>query len=170
MAEVMDLEAMAYGIGQPKPEEVSAIERLLNEFETHEAEEGNFLKRYKEIAEKSKNSAVRFLLQLILSDEEKHNAITHAMVSTLKGAVRWSRPKDALDVVSDLGAEKKELVDLTEGFLDLEKKGIKDYKKLLKESKGYYQGIFTLLIETMMLDSQKHIEILKFIRQRLKKA
>jgi hypothetical protein len=92
------------------------------------------------------------------------------MVSTLKGGLTWSRPKEALDVISDLGAEKKELVDLTEKFLDLEKKGIKDYKKLLKESKGYYQGIFALLIETMMLDSQKHIEILKFLKQRLKKV
>ena len=170
MAEIPDLEAMAFGIGEPGPQEISAVERLLNEFEAHEAEEGAFLKRYKEIAEKSKNSGVKFLLQLIMADEEKHNVVTHAMVSTLKGGLTWHRQKDALGLISDLGAEKNELVDLTERFLDLEKKGIKDYKKLVKASKGYYQGIFTLLLETMILDSQKHIEILKFLRQRLKKA
>ncbi|MGH7846611.1 MAG: hypothetical protein ACREQW_15790 [Candidatus Binatia bacterium] len=170
MANITDLDAMAYGFGLPKPEEVSACEQLMNEFEAHEAEEGKFLKRYKEIAEKSKNSGIRFLLQLILSDEEKHNVVTHAMVSTLKGGLTWSRQKDALDLISDLGAEKKGLLSLTERFLDLEKKGIRDYKKLVKQSKGYYQGMFTLLLETMILDSQKHIEILKFLRQKLKKA
>ncbi|HWP59805.1 MAG TPA: hypothetical protein VNL14_18075 [Candidatus Acidoferrales bacterium] len=170
MAEISEVEAMAFGLGVPRPQEISAVERLLNEFEAHEAEEGNFLRRYKEIAEKSKNSAVRFLLQLIISDEEKHNAVTHAMASTLKGSLTWSRPREALQPISDLGTEKKELLALTEQFLELEKKGIKAYKRLVKESKGYYQGMFRLLLETMILDSQKHIEILKFLRQRLKKA
>jgi rubrerythrin len=79
MARDPDVESMVYRemLGVEKPEEISACERLLNEFEAHEAGEGEFVKRYKEIAEKSKNSAVKFLLQLIITDEEKHNVVTH---------------------------------------------------------------------------------------------
>jgi hypothetical protein len=39
---------------------------------------------------------------------------------------------------------------------------------LLKESAGYYYGLFTLLIEAMIRDSEKHIEMLEFLARRLK--
>ena len=52
----------------------------------------------------------------------------------------------------------------------LEKEGIKESKKLLKSTKGYYEGLFTLMVTTMIHDSEKHVEILDFLRRRLKKA
>jgi len=154
----------------PESPEISEVERLMNEFEAHESQEGKFVQRYKDIAEKTKNPLIRFLLRLIVSDEEKHHAVTHAMASTLKGDLTWTKPEDAIRGLVDLPAEKGELLKLTEDFIQVEKEGIKEYKKLIKASEGYYGGLFVLLLKSMIHDSEKHVEILEFLRRRLRKA
>ena len=155
---------------EPGPPEISEVERLMSKFEVHETQEGTFVRRYKEIAEKSKNPFVNFLLRLMISDEEKHHAVLHAMVSTLKGDLTWTTQKDAIRGLYDLGDEKGELLKLTEDFIRLEKEGINEYKKLIKESKGYYRNLFVLLFQGMIHDSETHAEILEFLRQRLIEA
>jgi Rad3-related DNA helicase len=157
-------------LGQPRSPEISEVERIMNEFEAHESQEGKFTRRYKEIAERSKNPLVKFLLKLVVSDEERHQAVTHAIVSTLKGDLNWTSPEDAIRGLYDLGGEKGDLLKLTEDFIQLEKEGIKEYKGLIKASKGYYRGLFALLLQTMIRDSEKHIEILEFLREKLKEA
>ena len=92
------------------------------------------------------------------------------MVSTLKGNLLWSKPEDSFRGVVDLGAEKNELLELTEEFSRLERAGIKEYKKLTKASRGYYRGLFVLLVNSMIHDSEKHIEILEFLRRNLEEA
>jgi rubrerythrin len=149
---------------------ISEIERLTNEFEAHEGHEGKFLLQYKELVKQTGNPLIKFLLQLIVSDEEKHHAVSHAMLSTLKGDLNWTKPEDALRGLDNLGAEKDKLLEVTEGFIEVERTGIKEYKKLIKESKGYYHDLFVLLFQSMVHDSEKHIKILEFLRQRLKEA
>ena len=158
------------GLGKPAEQEVPEAERLLKEFETHDGKEGDFIRSYKEIATKSKDPLIKFLLQLIIADEERHHAVMHAMASSLRGSIYWSKPADAIPTFGELGGEKDDLTKLTGDFIKLEKDGIKESKQLLKATKGYYQGLFTLLVNTMIHDSEKHVEILDFLRQRLKKA
>jgi uncharacterized protein with von Willebrand factor type A (vWA) domain len=146
----------------------SEVERLMNKFESHEEEEKEFLHQYKEIAGKSKSRFVKFLLQLIISDEEKHHLVTHAMVSTLQGSLRWTQPADAIGSLHEAEEEKDELLKLTQAFIRLEKKGVKEYKKLNKECRDYYHGLFGLLLDTMIQDSDKHIRILQFLQKKLK--
>jgi len=160
----------AQELSEPEPQGISEVERLMNEFESHEGQESDFTRRYKEISEKTKNPLIRFLLRLIVSDEEKHFAVTHAMASTLRGDLTWTKPEDALSGLYDPPENREELLRLTEDFLAVEKSGIEEYKRLIKASKGYYQGLFALLIRTMVHDSEKHLEILEFLRQRLKEA
>jgi rubrerythrin len=155
---------------EPGAPEISEVEGLMNKFEAHEKEEGKFVRRYKEIAEKSKNPFLKFLLQLVISDEEKHHAVLHAMVSSLRGDLAWTKEKDAIRGLYDLAGENGELLKLTEDFVRLEREGIKEYKKLAEESKGYYRNLFVLLLRTMIRDSEKHAEILEFLGQRLKEA
>ena len=163
---------MIYGEGFDSPVEqaVPEAERLLKEFESHDGKEGEIIRSYKEIATKSKDPLIKFLLQLIISDEERHHAVMYAMASSLRGSINWSKPEDTIPTLGELGEEKGELMKLTADFIKLEKEGIKESKKLLKATEGYYQGLFTLLVTTMIHDSEKHVEILDFLRRRLKKA
>jgi rubrerythrin len=117
-----------------------------------------------------KDPAIRFIMQMIISDEEKHRAVMHAMASTLKGSLNWSQPAVSLDGVADETEIKNKLTAVTEKFIDVEKTGIRGYKKLLKGSSGYYQGLFQVLIEAMIRDSEKHVEMLEYLSRRLKSA
>jgi bacterioferritin (cytochrome b1) len=153
-----------------EPPEISEVERLANEFEAHEGQEGKFLRHYKDLVGKTDNRMIKFLLQMIVSDEEKHHAITHAMAATLKGDLNWTSPDSAFRGLYDIGKDREKLLKLTEDFIRVEKDGIDEYKKLIKESKGYYRDLFGLLFRSMIRDSEKHAEILEFLRDRLREA
>ena len=151
-----------------RPGEVSPIERLLNEFEAHESKEEKSLEYYKKVLGDMPNPMTRFLLQLIISDEEKHRAVIHAMVATLKGSLNWTKPAGSLEGGAELATINGNLREATEEFIKIEKEGIKDYKTLIGESSGYYHGLFKVLMDSMIRDSEKHIELLEFLRGSLR--
>lgn len=149
---------------------LSEVERLTQEFEAHEGEESKFLAQYRRVALKTQNPLVKFFLQMIISDEEKHHAATQAMAATLKADLNWSAPDRSLRGLFELGEEKNKLLRITADFIRVEREGIKKYGELIKSSRGYYRDLFTVLFESMIHDSEKHIEILKFLHRRLEEA
>jgi rubrerythrin len=149
-------------------DELSQVERLLNEFEAHEGKEEQTIENYRKVLSEVQNPVTRFVMQMILSDEEKHRAVTHSMVSTLKGSLTWTKPAGTLEGGADEADVNRQLLAITDEFIELEKSGIREYKVLLKESVDYYQGLFKILLNSMIRDSEKHVELLEFIRQRLK--
>jgi len=168
MEEYSDVTAMFNLFGGP--EGISPIERLLSEFEAHEAKEEKSLEVYKKLAGEMPNALTRFLLQLIISDEEKHRAVIHAMVATLKGSLNWTQPKDSLEGTDQEAVKNGKLREATEEFLRLERDGIREYKSLIKESSDYYHGLFKVLLDSMIRDSEKHIDLLEFLKESLKTA
>lgn len=152
------------------PEGISPIERLLNEFEAHEAKEEKSIEIYKKTLGEMANPMTRFLLQMIISDEEKHRAVVHAMAATLKGSLTWTKPAGSLEGGGASAAVNGRLRAATEEFIQIEREGIREYKTLLNESSGYYHGLFKVLIESMIRDSEKHVELLEFLRENLASA
>jgi len=148
---------------------ISPIEKLLNEFEAHEAKEDRALEFYKQTMAHMPSPLTRFLMQMIVSDEEKHRAVMHAMVSTLKGSLTWTKPPDSLEA-GEPSSRNGKLREVTEQFIGLEKEGIREYKILVKESSGYYHGLFKVLLDGMILDSEKHVKLLEFLKESLKDA
>jgi rubrerythrin len=173
MMETFDPLAAAHGVtaGAPREPGISAVERLLNQFESHERQEMAFIDGYKSIVDGHKNPLVRFLLALIISDEEKHHAVVRAMATSLRADLTWSDAEGAIGNLGEIAAEeRKDLLRLTAEFIAEEKRGIKEYKALAKSSKGYYEGSFTLLLKTIVHDSEKHLMILEFLEKKLKQA
>jgi hypothetical protein len=80
----------------------------------------------------------------------------------------WTRSAGIPRRAGDSGEKTKRLLASVENFLDAEHKAIKEYERLKKESRGLYRDVFALLYATMIHDSHKHIEILKFLRLKLK--
>lgn len=170
MEEISDMAALfATKVNPTGSPEISPVERLLNEFEAHEAKEDKSVEQYKKFLGELPSPLTRFLMQLIISDEEKHRAVVHAMVATLKGSLLWSKPVGSLEGTGDQGSTGK-LRSITEEFIRLEREGVREYKTLLEESAGYYHGLFKILLDSMIRDSEKHIELLEFLRKTLKEA
>jgi rubrerythrin len=168
MEEMADFNTM---LDLMKPSEgISPIERLLNEFELHETREEKSLEIYRNIMGDMPNPMTRFLLQLIVSDEEKHRAVIHSMIATLKGSLTWTKPKDSLEGGTDRSQVDGKLREATEEFIRVEKEGIRDCKRLIEESSGYYHGLFKVLLDAMIRDSEKHVELLEFLKTSLKAA
>jgi rubrerythrin len=168
MEEFMDSN-LVFGLTKT-PEGISPVEKLLNAFEAHESKEDRSVEIYKEALAHMPNPMTRFVMQLIISDEEKHRAVVHAMVSTLKGSLTWSKPADSLEGAADPASVTGKLREATEEFIRLEKEGIREYKALIKESSGYYHGVFKILLDSMVRDSEKHVELLEFLKGNLTEA
>ena len=172
MEEISDMAALfATKVNPTGSPEISPVERLLNEFEAHEAKEEKSLEQYRKLLSGMPNPVTRFLLQLIISDEEKHRAVIHAMIATLRGSLMWNKPEGSLEGATDLAGTHAQLwVSSADAFIELEKEGIRECKTLVKESSGYYHGVFKILLDFMIRDSEKHIELLEFLKERLKEA
>jgi bacterioferritin (cytochrome b1) len=169
MQEAADMAAL-FGTRASGSGVTSPIERLLNEFEAHEAKEEASLEQYRKLLGSIQNPVTRFILQLIVSDEEKHRAVIHAMIATLRGSLLWSKPEGSLEGMGDLAARNGQLRASTDAFIQLEKDGIRECKTLVKESSGYYHGVFKILLDSMIKDSEKHVELLEFLKEHLKEA
>lgn len=152
---------------KPPPETISPVEKLLNGFEAHEAKEARAVEYYKRTLANMPSPVARFVMQLIVSDEEKHRAVIHAMVSTLEGSLTWTKPQGCLEGLGDLPALKDDLAQVTDELIHLEKSGIREYKNLAQESNGYYHGLFTILLDVLIRDSQKHVKVLEFLKENL---
>jgi rubrerythrin len=171
MEEISDMAALFGAKANPAGStDISPVERLLNEFEAHEAKEEESLGQYRKLLGVMPNPITRFLLQLIISDEEKHRAVIHAMVATLRGSLTWTKPEGSLEGPADLAQTNGQLRVSTDAFIELEKEGIRECKTLVKESSGYYHGVFKILLDSMIRDSEKHIELLEFLKENLKEA
>jgi rubrerythrin len=168
MEEISDMAALFGAKTNPTGStDISPVERLLNEFEAHEVKEEESLEQYRKLLGGMPNPVTRFLLQLIISDEEKHRAVIHAMVATLKGSLQWNKPEGSLEGGADFAETKGQLRLSTEAFIELEKQGIRECKALVKESAGYYHGLFKILLDSMIRDSEKHVELLEFLKENL---
>jgi len=80
----------------------------------------------------------------------------------------WKQPPEGLEGGADLAKMDSQLREVTDEFIHLEKEGIKEYKALAKESSGYYHGLFKVLLDSMIRDSEKHVQLLEFLREGLK--
>ena len=156
---------------QPNEKELNTFEELTNCFSAHERDEQRFLEEYRDIVERYENPLMRFLLQMIMSDEEKHHAMVHSITETLNADLVWLRSAERLPNLGKISAEEKEaLQKLTAEFIQTEKEGIRQYKALLKPSRNHYGGLLVLLIETIIHDSEKHLKILEFIEKKLRES
>jgi len=56
----------------------------LNEFQSHASHEERWLPSYKEIAKESEDPLIRFLVGLVVADDERHHELTSRMMAKLK--------------------------------------------------------------------------------------
>jgi rubrerythrin len=83
------LKDSAWGI--PESPEFSSVQQLMTEIHSQTIQEERLLSTYREIAQESTDPLIRFLLGLVVADEERHHELTSRMISRLRDELSLSR-------------------------------------------------------------------------------
>jgi len=159
-----------YPLTDPPADEKSPVEKLFAELEAHEREEEEVLKDYQDAAENAPDAGYRYLMGLVLEDEERHHRLSKAMADEVEQSVLWLRKKDALPAIKPAPDQRAALLRQTQAFLATEQAGEKQLASMREQVKGLHGGLLELIVDIMRTDTEKHIHVLKYIKKRLEEA
>jgi hypothetical protein len=134
-----------------------------------EAERG-LLEEYKAAAEKTQSKALRYLINLLIEDEIRHHRIFTELVESLKSEEAAVREADPIiphiDFFRSDRTEQAAIIDLTEQLLQKERQDAHELKRLKRELLDVKATtLWSLLVDLMERDTQKHLAILRFARK-----
>jgi rubrerythrin len=140
--------------------------RISHEFQLHVREELHFLEQYQDVVDRLDDDAARFLFKMILDDEHRH----HELFDDMTRAVL--REGEELPGIPKFDAEQaRELLEPTERFLAAERDDHKKLHQLARELRPVAnETLWPLLVELMEIDTEKHVRILEYLRERLRAA
>lgn len=159
---------MQFGLPDPAPPGRSPVERLLEVIQTHVTEEADSLVAYQRLAETTDDRVVGLLMRLVLEDEKRHHGLMQQLAASLYDGLHWTHSANALlDGTRPPAPGTGESAAAVRVFAQEERKGARELKELARQSARLNDGLDSLLLEIMAMDSQKHERILRFIARRL---
>lgn len=137
-----------------------SIARVLRE---HGSREGAALSAYEKLTDECDDPGIRYLATLILEDERRHHRLIDEMLHQIESFL-W-----------DVEVEPKvpylrhrvdpDLRKATDELLALEREDAEELRRLRRQVRSQSpSSLLPLLVELMLHDTAKHIEILKVIR------
>jgi rubrerythrin len=127
---------------------------------THARKEVAILERYRRFAAEAASPAARYLVKLIVDDEERH----HRLLAELANAIAWEGQSPVPSVPDAFASRDEALVAETQALLDAEGADSRELKRLQRRLEPFGDAtMWPLIVDLMLLDTQKHIEILRFI-------
>jgi len=169
--------------------------RLLDHFAEHVATEALVLDSYEELARSAGSAYVEYLVRLIADDERRHHRIFTELTNTLRSQTGSDAAGPGVPGVTD-EPTGDDFLALTERFIAMERRDAVELERLRRELRGAGRspggggaggngadagtpdgdggdggadagdGLWGLLVDMMHLDTQKHLRILNFIRDR----
>ena len=146
---------------------------LVDMLRSHGQREGGALASYQRLAEQSDDEGLRYLVGLIMDDETRHHHQIDDMLNDELHPFRWY--EDTQQTVPTIKVrDDPALRAETDRLLAFEKEDMKELRRLRKElrwSHGNPHGdpLLPLLVDLMLRDTAKHIDILQFIRARTRR-
>jgi rubrerythrin len=125
-------------------------------------DEAAILEQYGRLAEEVKEEWVRYLLRMVVADEERH----HRLLDEMRNHLAWETGSDDQPMVPWLTepADRRRLVELAERFLAVERDDLHELRRLRAELEPIAEtSLLGLLTELMELDTRKHIKVLEFL-------
>ena len=129
-----------------------------------EAEE-QALRAYEELLANRPNDIATYLMRMILRDEAHHHQMFADMRETLENRIHWRRSESevpSLRLTGDVDA----LLVATDSMLRAERADLKELRSLRRtwRRSTAERRMWGLLVETALLDTKKHIRILRYLR------
>ena len=151
------------------PTEMVALSDYLGE---HVAAEQEALDAYVRLVDGRPGDIVSYLVGLILEDEKRHHEVFLTMRNTLESSIHWREIEPRLPSPHVNPAGIDGILAVTDQLLEIEREDAAELKALRrswKRHKGERQ-LWTLLVKTAEMDTQKHIMILRYLQTMLREA
>jgi hypothetical protein len=154
----------------------AATERLLRALEAHASAEAHDLVDCRNLAQRSDDPCVKLLFELIIEDEQRHQALLQMMVRQLSNGPEADAGPEAPSIptiASEGDAAPPSGVELAAALRDLirnEHEGARHLRHIGRQDASVYGGLYSLLLEAIARDSEKHAVILRFLLARLERT
>ena len=137
-------------------------ESLAATFERHAEEEGKILGQYRALVEELGDTPARFLIKLILTEEELHHEL-------LRASAKWLREHSGAEPNAiPPGASADELLRRTEQLQHHEKETIEACRNLRSDLSGTGGELLSSVLDIMAMDSEKHHRLLTAVQKMIK--
>jgi rubrerythrin len=146
----------------------SAWERdLYAHLTSHVEGERALLQEYRAAAQTSPSKALGYLVNLLIDDEIRHHRIFTELAESLKNDALLRDKEPSIPYVDfDQTSNRDAVVDLTDQLLRREQADAQELKRLRRELRDVKDtSLWSLLVDVMERDTQKHIAILRFAKK-----
>jgi hypothetical protein len=141
-------------------------EDLYESFRAHAEQEDQMLGDYQKLADDMSSPDVSFLVRLILEDEERHHRLFGELAAALRAQVELEPAQSSIPDVPLHRRDPAALLAATDRLLELEHEDARKLKELRKQLRPVEETtVWSLLVETMELDTKKHIALLRHVRK-----
>lgn len=144
---------------------------IVEHVEHHMDTERDVLTQYGEMANDTSDERVRYLVHLILDDEVRHHRLLTEMANWLRAATEHrplSGPRMPSFIPRGGDENTAALAARTAELLALEREDLEELKDLRREvTRVEDTAWWSALVDSMELDTRKHIRLLEFIQREL---
>lgn len=138
-------------------------QHLYDMITTHERDEEEVIEAYRGFAERTESDAVRYLIGLIIDDEERHRRVLGQLADTVRAEATFEHRGPAVPRI-DVHAPDPELAEATDRFIEIERHDRDELRRLEAElTRVSGSPLAELTVALVRSDTERHITILKFI-------
>ncbi len=140
--------------------------QLYAHFREHVETERAILDKYAEVAERTDSKAFRYLVKLLIDDEIRHHRLFSELADSLETEALMGGGQPDIPYIDFERAERASVLQGAKDLLENEKRDLDELKRLQRELRDVKDTtLWGLMVELMQRDTEKHIAILKFVRE-----
>lgn len=144
------------------PWERDLYKHLVNHVET----ERDLLEGYRAAAQESPSKALHYLINLLIEDEVRHHRVFGELAASLRAESMLGGEEPAVPPMDFDRANYQEVAALTDRLLEKELEDQVELRRLRRELRLVKDTtLWSLLVELMERDTQKHVAILRFAKR-----
>jgi rubrerythrin len=144
---------------------------LYRHLSTHMAAEIDLLTAYKKAADESKSAAFSYLANLIIEDEKRHHRVFEELANSLRSDVEMRPVEPSVPDMAGFGDMPQTVVELTSSLLAREEEDAAELRHISRQLRDVRDTtLWQLMVKIMELDTEKHAEILRFVRKHARRV
>ena len=139
---------------------------LWNHLTKHVGEERSLLESYSAIARETPSKAFAYLVNLLLEDEIRHHRMFSELAASLKAEAELGGKPMSVPQMDLAQAGGPAVLEATEQLIKQEEQDAKPLHELQRELRDVKDTtLWSLLVDLMERDTEKHIALLKFVKK-----